>query len=76
MQKLSDDEEKVKHYYDHIWSDFYRCAKSNEILGYFNFIGETKGKKLVIKDDKKIVFDLGLDTLRHQWKNPIWDIMD
>jgi phosphoribosylformylglycinamidine synthase len=41
----------------------------------FNLLGETKGKKLVIKDNKKIVIDLNIDIIRNHWKNPIWDVM-
>jgi phosphoribosylformylglycinamidine synthase len=38
-------------------------------------IGETDGKNLVIKDNKKIIIDLDVKILRGCWKNPIWDIM-
>jgi len=38
-------------------------------------IGETKGKKLVIKDDKKTVIDLDVKVLRDSWRKPIWEIM-
>lgn len=38
-------------------------------------IGETKGKKLVVKDDKKTVIDLDVKVLRDSWRKPIWDIM-
>jgi len=38
-------------------------------------IGETKGKKLVIKDDKKTVINLDVKILRDSWRKPIWDIM-
>jgi len=38
-------------------------------------IGETKGKKLVIKDDKKTVINLDVKILRNSWRKPIWDIM-
>ena len=41
----------------------------------FNLLGLTKGKKLVIKDNKKIVIDLNIDIIRNHWKNPIWNIM-
>jgi phosphoribosylformylglycinamidine synthase len=37
-------------------------------------IGETKGKKLIIKDTKTVV-DLNISILRDSWKNAIWDIM-
>ncbi|KYK32625.1 MAG: phosphoribosylformylglycinamidine synthase [Thermoplasmatales archaeon SG8-52-3] len=38
-------------------------------------IGETKGKKLIIKDGKKEVINLDVSVLRNLWKNAIWDIM-
>ena len=41
----------------------------------FYLLGVTKGKKLVIKDNKKTVIDLSTDIIRNHWKNPIWDIM-
>ena len=37
-------------------------------------IGETKGKKLVIKDKKTIV-DVKVSVLRNSWKNAIWEVM-
>jgi phosphoribosylformylglycinamidine synthase II len=41
----------------------------------FVCIGETNGKNLVIKDNKKTIMDLDVKVLRDCWKNPIWDIM-
>lgn len=38
-------------------------------------IGETKGKKLVIKDNKETFVDVNVSVLRDCWKNAIWDIM-
>ena len=38
-------------------------------------IGETKGKKLVIKDNKETFIDVDISVLCDCWKNAIWDIM-
>ena len=38
-------------------------------------IGETYGKNIVIKDNKKTGIDLNVKVLRDCWKNTIWDIM-
>jgi len=38
-------------------------------------IGITKGKKLIIKDNNKILIDIDISILRNIWKNAIWDIM-
>jgi phosphoribosylformylglycinamidine synthase len=37
-------------------------------------IGETKGKKLVIKGTKTVI-DVNVSVLHNSWKNAIWDIM-
>jgi len=41
----------------------------------FTLLGKTKGKHLVIQDNKKIVIDLDVDVLRECWKKPIWNFM-
>jgi phosphoribosylformylglycinamidine synthase len=41
----------------------------------FTLLGKTKGKHLVIQDNKKIVIDLDVDVLRDCWKKPIWNFM-
>jgi phosphoribosylformylglycinamidine synthase subunit PurL len=42
----------------------------------FILFGETtKEKRLLINDNKKKVLDLTIDTLRTQWKQPIWAVM-
>jgi len=38
-------------------------------------IGETKDKKLIIKDKNKTVINLDVKVLRECWKNIIWNIM-
>ena len=38
-------------------------------------IGEVKGNKLTIKDNKKKIIDLKVDILRDHWSRPIWDKM-
>ena len=38
-------------------------------------IGETKGKKLIVKDGKDAVINVDVAVLRDCWKNAIWDIM-
>ena len=38
-------------------------------------IGETKSKKLIIKDNKKTVIGQNIKKLRDIWKNTIWNIM-
>lgn len=53
--------------------DFEKLLKNKNV--FFVCIGGVKGKNLIIKDDKKIVIELDLKTLRDCWKNPIWDIM-
>jgi len=41
----------------------------------FTLLGKTKGKHLVIQDNKKTVIDLGVDVLRECWRKPIWNFM-
>jgi phosphoribosylformylglycinamidine synthase len=41
----------------------------------FILLGKTKGKHLVIQDNKKTVVDLGVDVLRECWTKPIWNFM-
>ena len=41
----------------------------------FYLIGETKDKKLIIRDGKENIVDIEIDVLRDQWKNPIWNTM-
>ena len=41
----------------------------------FTMLGKTKGKHIVIQDNKKIVIDLDVDVLRECWKKPIWNFM-
>ena len=53
--------------------EFEQILKNKKI--FFLCIGEVKGKNLVIKNNKKIVIDLNVKTLRKCWNNPIWDIM-
>jgi len=38
-------------------------------------IGETRGKKLVVLDDKKEYINVDVSDLRDSWKNSIWNIM-
>jgi phosphoribosylformylglycinamidine synthase len=53
--------------------DFENLIRKKNVRFYL--IGETKGEKLVIQDNKNTVISLGLDVLRHQWKSSIWDTM-
>ena len=53
--------------------DFEKLLKKEHVS--FQLIGETKGKKLVIQNNDKMVIDLKIEELRHHWKNPIWDVM-
>lgn len=39
------------------------------------YLGETKEKKLVIKDQGKTVIDLSVESLVKNWRDAIWDIM-
>jgi len=41
----------------------------------FIHIGETHGKNLVVRDNKKTVIDFDVKVLRDCWNKPIWDIM-
>jgi phosphoribosylformylglycinamidine synthase subunit PurL len=41
----------------------------------FTLLGKTKGKHLVILDNKKTVIDLDVDELRECWSKPIWSFM-
>jgi hypothetical protein len=41
----------------------------------YTLLGKTKGKHLVIQDNKKTVIDLGVDVLRECWSKPIWNFM-
>jgi phosphoribosylformylglycinamidine synthase len=53
--------------------DFEKILRSKQVP--FVCIGEIQGKNLVIKDNKKIVVELGVKALRDCWKNSIWNIM-
>lgn len=53
--------------------DFEKLLKNKKV--FFVCIGEVNGKNLVIKDNKKIVIELNVKTLRDSWNNPIWDMM-
>jgi phosphoribosylformylglycinamidine (FGAM) synthase-like enzyme len=53
--------------------DFEKLLKNNNVS--FVCIGCTGGKNLTIKDDKKTIINLDIETLRESWRKPIWDIM-
>ena len=53
--------------------DFEKTLKTNK-TPYIK-IGETKDKKLVIKDNNKTIIDLDIKVLRDCWKNIIWNTM-
>jgi len=53
--------------------DFEKLLKQKNIS--FKNIGETKGKKLIIKDGKEVAINVNISVLRDCWKNAIWDIM-
>jgi phosphoribosylformylglycinamidine synthase II len=53
--------------------EFEKVLKNKKV--FFVCIGKVNGKKLVLKDNKKIVIELDINTLGYCWKNPIWDIM-
>jgi phosphoribosylformylglycinamidine synthase len=38
-------------------------------------LGITIGKKLIIKNDEKIVINQDISVLRNLWKKAIWDVM-
>jgi len=53
--------------------DFEKLLKNKKM--FFVCIGEVKAKNLVIKDNKKNVINLDINTLYKYWSKPIWDIM-
>jgi len=53
--------------------DFEELFMSENINYYL--IGETKAKKIVIRDNQNIAIDVDIDNLRNLWKNSIWDVM-
>jgi phosphoribosylformylglycinamidine synthase len=52
---------------------FEKELKKNDTT--FALIGKTIGKNILIKDDKKILLNQKVSTLRDIWKNSIWKIM-
>ena len=53
--------------------EFEKLLKKEHVT--FTLLGKTKGKHLVIQDNKKTVIDLGVDVLRECWRKPIWNFM-
>jgi len=41
----------------------------------FDLLGTVKGKNLVIKDAKKTVVNLPVNSLRECWSRPLWKFM-
>ena len=54
-------------------NDFEKILKKHKTP--FVKIGQTKGDKLIIKDNGKTIVDLKVKELRDIWKNAIWKIM-
>ena len=54
-------------------TEFEKLLKKEHVT--FTLLGKTKGKHLVIQDNKKTVIDLGVDVLRECWRKPIWNFM-
>ncbi len=54
-------------------TEFEKLLKKEHVM--FTLLGKTKGKHLVIQDNKKTVIDLGVDVLRECWRKPIWNFM-